>query len=243
MQDLFLCIAVLYHVLGNILTHVLPHSSPFSASVRAFMYSSTYLALNEAKIAAAGTTPGLDFWLPFPPSYLFLFQMLVELAEMASSCSQQVTSQTWNRNLNPVVVFLNMAYFKAPFTARLHWNQSSSFYCSLVAALIFMFLQILLCHPAFTVLLWGILLFWPLSSPGYFDKVGLDLLRWITGYYCKRRCCPAWDFTLCPLGCHRFPHPACTIRSPVKLIIWMSQWRSSALASPSTSGCCMVQQC
>lgn len=61
MQDLFLCVTALYHALGNILTHELPCSSAFSASVRALMYSGTYIALNDAKIAAAGTTAGLNF--------------------------------------------------------------------------------------------------------------------------------------------------------------------------------------
>lgn len=125
MRDLFLCVTALYHALGNILTHELPCSSAFSASVRAFMYSGTYIALNDAKIAAALLVSTFDFF--FHLLTFFLFQMLVELVETASSCSQRVASQTWNRNLNPALVFLNMAYFRAPFTARLHCHQSSSF--------------------------------------------------------------------------------------------------------------------
>lgn len=172
----------------------------------------------------------------------FLFQMLVELVETASSCSQRVASQTWNRNLNPVLVFLNMAYFRAPFTARLHCHQSSSFSVHWWPRLFSHFFRPfcaialpLFCCQEFSY-------FCPLSSPGHFEKIGSDPLRWITGYYCKRRCCAAWGFTLCPLLCPRSPHPARTARWPVKLSIWESHRRSFQPASLSTSGSCKVQQ-
>lgn len=168
--------------------------------------------------------------------------MLVELVETASSCSQRVASQTWNRNLNPVLVFLNMAYFRAPFTARLHCHQSSSFSVHWWPRLFSHFFRPfcaialpLFCCQEFSY-------FCPLSSPGHFEKIGSDPLRWITGYYCKRRCCAAWGFTLCPLLCPRSPHPARTARWPVKLSIWESHRRSFQPASLSTSGSCKVQQ-
>lgn len=89
MQDLILCITVLYCSLGNILTPELLHSSTFPFSERAFMYSGEYAALNEMNLTAASVTAaGLNFWLPFPPFYFFLFQMFMEQIEVASICSQ-----------------------------------------------------------------------------------------------------------------------------------------------------------
>lgn len=189
LQERFLCITALYHTVGNILTHELPHSSAFSASVKAFVYSGMYVALNEVKIAAAavGATAGLNIWCLFPSSYLFLFQTLVEVAETASSCSQWVTSQTWNRNLDAVIgFFFKYGLFQGSFHSKAALKSETFLFCSLMAALVFTFLQTLSWHPASTILLSGVFLFFLLSSPGCFDKKESELLKWITGHLLQK---------------------------------------------------------
>lgn len=121
-----ICFSAFRAVLGNILTLELPYRSGYPASWRVFMYLGIYLTLNEAKIAEAGITHSVLFWLLFHLLTFISFKSLWK-CQTARSFSQQATSQTWNRILNPVLVFLNMAYFRAHFTARCAENRALPF--------------------------------------------------------------------------------------------------------------------